>query len=143
MKKPLFNTCLFFLVFVCLTLCFGARAARSEAGLRAGAAERIISPAKPVYLAGCGQNRVSTSVHDDLYAHCLYLAGGGLEVTIVSLDLLGLLLDDVRAVRELLRNRGFDPGGVFIAGTHTHTAPALYEAAKKLLEEDTGAALKP
>jgi hypothetical protein len=112
---------------VCLLLCAGlclcAVSARAEAGLTAGAAVRVITPEKPAYLAGTDGNRIYTSIHDDLYAHCLYLNDGDREVTIVSLDLLGFLYTDVQTLRNILKRRGFNPDNVFIASTHTHTAP--------------------
>jgi len=108
---------------LCTAIYFAALPGWAEAGMKAGAAERVITPVKPAYLAGYDQNRVSSAIHDDLYAHCLYLTDGSQEVTIISLDLLGLFINDVHAIRKLLEKRGFKPDTVFIASTHTHTAP--------------------
>jgi hypothetical protein len=117
------NKFVFVFSILVIGLLFGNQSFASGAGLKAGAAKRSITPTKQVYLAGTGENRISTSVHDDLYAHCVYLNDGNREVTIVSLDLLGFFINDVQAVRNILKKSGFDPAGVFIASTHTHTAP--------------------
>ena len=49
--------------------------------IRAGAAHADITPDLkkhgPVYMAGFGNNRVATAVHDHLYARCLVLSAGG------------------------------------------------------------------
>lgn len=92
------------------------------AGVRAGAAVRKITPAldpgKPVYLAGFGNNRVATGVHDDLYTRCLALKSGGEPVVICAVDSIGLFLDDVEKIRA-----GVPKAKVIVAATHSHQTP--------------------
>ena len=51
------------------------------AALRVGAAQETITPDLkihgPAYLAGFGNNRVATGIHDDLYARCFAVDAGG------------------------------------------------------------------
>jgi hypothetical protein len=90
------------------------------ADMQAGASARKITPSleKPVYLAGFGNNRVATGVHDDLWARCLALRAGGDPVVICAVDLIGLFYDDVAQIRAAA------PGGkVIVAATHVHEGP--------------------
>lgn len=90
------------------------------AELLAGAAARKITPKldRPVYLAGFGNNRVATGVHDDLWARCLALRTGHEPVVLCAVDLIGLFHDDVQMVRAAA------PGArVIVAATHVHQGP--------------------
>lgn len=101
--------------------------APAMAQFRAGAAARVITPdlgAAPAYIAGFGQNRAATGVHDDLHARCLALAAGkDAPVVVCGVDSIGLFFDDVAAVRKAV-GEGF--GGavqVVVAATHSHETP--------------------
>jgi len=90
------------------------------AEMQAGASARRITPSleKPVYMAGFGNNRVATGVHDDLWARCLALHAGGDPVVICAVDLIGLFYDDVAQIRAAV------PGAkVIVAATHVHEGP--------------------
>lgn len=95
-------------------LCFGE--------LRAGAAKKVITPelkaGARVYLAGFGNNRAATGVHDDLYARCLALSTSGKPVVLCGVDSIGLFLEDVQKIRA--RVAGAE---VVVAATHDHEAP--------------------
>jgi hypothetical protein len=73
------------------------------AQMRAGAAKRVITPDLqkhgPVYMAGFGNNRKATGVHDDLYARCVALSAGGRPLAICAVDLIGLCWDDTQRIR--------------------------------------------
>lgn len=91
-----------------------------RAELEAGAAARKITPKldRPVYLAGFGNNRIATGVHDDLWARCLALRTGHEPVVLCAVDLIGLFHEDVKMVRDAV------PGArVIVAATHTHQGP--------------------
>jgi hypothetical protein len=94
--------------------------AQSLAGLEAGAAVRKITPRleRPVYLAGFGNNRVATGVHDDLWARCVALRAGARPVVICAVDLIGLFYDDVAQIRA-----GVAGADVIVAATHVHQGP--------------------
>src|SRR5690348_1863790 len=86
-----------------LAAAFLAGIAAAADPLRAGAAKRVVTPdlAKhgPVYMAGFGNNRVATGVHDDLYARCLAIATGRRPLVICGVDVIGLFSDDVARIR--------------------------------------------
>ena len=91
-----------------------------RAQLEAGAAARKITPRldRPVYLAGFGNNRTATGVHDDLWARCLALRAGGEAVAICAVDLIGLFYDDVARIRAAVPE-----AKVIVAATHVHEGP--------------------
>ena len=71
------------------TLAVTRAAEKSNAGLRAGFAETDITPtvgANPVYMAGFGQNRKATRVHDSLKARAIVLQHAGRKLAIVAVD---------------------------------------------------------
>jgi hypothetical protein len=92
--------------------------------LQVGYAQTIITPslARPVYLAGFGQNRLARSVHDQLYVRVLALHDGDAPLVLVALDLLGLnrphCLEIERRVTEHVPHVR-----VILACTHTHHGP--------------------
>src|SRR3974377_261770 len=104
---------------LCVVTACGSRAQE----LRAGVAKAVITPgvhAGKVYMAGFGNNRVATGVHDDLFVRCLALAAGESTVTMCSADLIGLFYDDVLKVREELRAQAPEVAHLVVASTHDH-----------------------
>ena len=100
------------------------------AGLKAGAAWRKItpdlrenSPHQPVYLAGFGQGRRATGVHDDLFARCLALSTGRPAVVICGVDAIGLFLEDVEKIRAAVRAKAGREVEVIVAANHGHEGP--------------------
>ena len=84
-----------------------AEAEADGAGLEAGFAETDITPkvgGTPVYMAGFGQNRKATGVHDPLKARAVVLKEGERKLALVSIDVVGYSLPNVVAVRR-------QPGG--------------------------------
>ncbi len=95
---------------------------------RAGAAYRVITPdirsdAPPVYIAGFGQNRLATGVHDPLFVRCLAMATGKKPVVLCGVDLIGLFLDDVEKIRQGARTQLGRDLDVVISSTHGHEGP--------------------
>lgn len=92
-------------------------------GALAGAAKRLITPdlkaQGPVYLAGFGQNRVATGVHDDLYSRCFAIqVPPERPLVLCGADSIGLFLEDTDAIRAKV------PGAdVVVAALHHHEAP--------------------
>jgi hypothetical protein len=98
--------------------------------IRAGAAVRVFTPevgpgASPVRIAGFGQGRDATGVHDDLTARALVIETGGATVALVALDLIGFFHDDVVKIRQEVRDRHPEVAvpSILIASTHTHAGP--------------------
>lgn len=96
------------------------------AALRAGAAKATITPdvkSSKVFIAGFGNNRVATGVHDDLYVRCLALGAGDVTLAMCSVDLIGLFYDDVLRVRERERALAPETTLLIVASTHDHEGP--------------------
>ncbi|MEO2088505.1 MAG: hypothetical protein ABGY75_03280, partial [Gemmataceae bacterium] len=95
----------------------------AEPKLAVGFAETDVSPAiggkSPVYLAGYGQNRPATKMHDPIMARAVVLSDGTKKIALVSVDVVGLFLPAVERVREQLK--GFDY--VLVSATHNHEGP--------------------
>ncbi len=73
----------------------------------------------PVYIAGYGQNRRATGVHDPLYARAIVVSDGKKKVAIAAVDVVGLQYPTVQEIRKRLE--GFDY--VLVASTHNHEGP--------------------
>jgi hypothetical protein len=111
-------------LFVVLSWCSLCLCGESSAAgpLLAGFGEADITPklgGKPVYLAGFGQNRKATGVHDPLKARAVVLRHGDRKLALVALDLVGFFHPNVVHVRERLA--GFDY--VLVCSTHQHEGP--------------------
>ena len=103
----------------------GAGASRAAA-LEAGAAKATITPdvkAAKVYMAGFDNNRVATSVHDDLYVRCLALRAGHQTLVLCEADVIGLFYDDVLKVREKVKAQAPEVTQVIVGSSHDHEGP--------------------
>jgi len=104
-------------------LCFAASAiSAAEPPLEAGFGEADITPAigaKPVYLAGFGQNRKATEVLDPLLVRAVVLRHGETKIAIASADLVGLFFTTVQRVRAELSGFTY----VLVSSTHDHHGP--------------------
>ena len=96
--------------------------------MKIGYSQNVITPSldMPVYLAGFGNNRRATTIHDDLYARALSIQDDKSTLVLVALDLIGFFRPDVLQVIETLKVsetfRVLNPQ-VVIASTHTHHGP--------------------
>ena len=112
----------YYVVFLTLVLPI-ALAVGDDSILRVGIARADITPnvkgKAPVWIAGYGQNRRATGVHDPLYATALVLGDGQRQMALVSVDLVGLQYPDVQRIRKKLV--GFDY--VLVSSTHNHEGP--------------------
>jgi hypothetical protein len=110
----------------------GPAASVAATPFMAGAAVRAFTPAvgpdaPPVRIAGFGEGRDATGVHDDLEARALVIEGGGVAVAMVALDIIGLFHDDVVRIREEVRARHPEvvADAILVASTHTHAGPDI------------------
>lgn len=105
-----------------------------EQGLRVGTAEAVITPSLGTFLAGYGNDRKSTGVHDDLYAKAVVISGQGPTgsgqgntVVLVTIDCIGLPFPVVQQIREATRQQippgAFDVDHIVVSSTHTHSGP--------------------
>jgi hypothetical protein len=92
-----------------------------------GIARRIITPGKPVYLAGYGSRteKVSEKYHD-LKATAACFEQDGNRFVVLSADLLCFDERMVKPIKaEVEKQIGLKPEQVLLAATHTHYAPQV------------------
>lgn len=98
------------------------------AGWRAGTASRVITPDRPLWMAGYAvRNRPSEGVGQDLHAKALALEDAeGTRVVLVTMDLLGFRSDWADQVAaKILRETGLTRDRILFNASHTHAGPAL------------------
>ena len=106
------------------------------AGIRAGAAQREITP--PVGLEIQHYYRMSVGVHDPLFARCLYLeSDAGNSVAIVCLDLILGQFDTCDQLREEIRKQTGIPH-TLINFSHNHSSAALGPRGRSRVSNDEG-----
>lgn len=125
MKRSILGACALFGGFLLLSRPVGTAAPDAVAPgavLSVGFGEADITPwigDKPVFLAGFGQNRKATGIHDPLFARAVVLDDGTKRLALASVDLVGFFLPGVESVRRQLA--GFDY--VLVSSTHNHEGP--------------------
>ncbi len=90
--------------------------------LQAGFGEADITPrlgGRPVYMAGFGQNRQASAIHDPLKARAVVLRHGDRRLALVSIDVVGFFHPHVLAVRKRLPGFTY----VLVSSTHNHEGP--------------------
>lgn len=107
-----------------IVLALLAGTASGAEGVRVGFGRADITPevgggSKPVYLAGYGQGREATGVHDPLWARAVVLEDGERRIALVSVDLVGIQHEVTLAVRGRLEGFSY----VLVASTHNHEGP--------------------
>ncbi|MBR2309506.1 MAG: hypothetical protein IKA47_03100 [Oscillospiraceae bacterium] len=94
----------------------------------AGYAAVNITPPFGIPLAGYFVERPMDGVLDDLQIRALALSDGEAKAVILVADLLGIRKVDLDPVRQTISQKlGIPVEAVFIACTHTHTAPQISE----------------
>lgn len=109
-------------LFALSGLLLACHTAIAQNPLEIGIAAVDVSPPvgkKPVYMAGFGQNRVATKIHDPIMARAIVLHDGKQKLAMVSVDVVGLFLPFVDKIRKDLA--GFDH--VMVSATHNHEGP--------------------
>jgi neutral ceramidase len=93
--------------------------------LKAGTGRVDVSPRASMFLWGYPHVvRMSTGIHDPLYATALCLDDGSRRVVSIAVDILyvgAALVDDCR--RRIAARTGIPGSHVLISATHTHSAP--------------------
>lgn len=103
-----------------------ARTAPQPAALRAGTARADITPDMPVALEGYQEPeaRISTGVHDRLYARATAFAAGPKRIVLISCDL-GSFMFGAYFTRLIADRWRLEPDEIFLCATHTHSGPQL------------------
>ncbi len=76
-----------------------------------------------IWLAGFGQGRAATGVHDPIEARAVVVSSGDTSVGIVTLDTVGWFFDDTVAVRDAAAALGADIDLIVVHATHNHEGP--------------------
>ena len=109
------------LAITCLLLPMPSLAAADEP-LLVALGEVDITPdvnAAPVWIAGYGQNRQATGVHDPLLARAVVLRHGDQKIALAAVDLVGLQYPQVQQIRARLDDFTY----VIVSSTHNHEGP--------------------
>jgi len=108
-----------------------AQTAKSTTGWKAGLAKVVITPEKPVWMAGyASRNKPSEGKVQDLYAKALALEDEkGKRLVLVTSDLLGFPrgLTETVAV-QVQRQLGLPRSQLILTSSHTHTGPVLRQS---------------
>ncbi|MHB8900776.1 MAG: neutral/alkaline non-lysosomal ceramidase N-terminal domain-containing protein, partial [Thermoguttaceae bacterium] len=118
-------------LFGCLGLLFvlcGSPVRAAETGmLQVGTGLVDVTPKRwPVSMLGSFSDRQATSAHDPLMVRALVLDDGRTRLAIATCDTCAIPRDLVDQAKELARARtGIAVDRMLIAGTHTHSAPAV------------------
>ena len=110
------------ILFVAACLVYGGLWTSTATAVEAGFGEVDITPdvkAKPVWVAGYGQNRKATEVHDPLYVRCVVLKDGDKKIALAVADVVGLQYDTVQEIRKELSDFTY----VMVSATHNHEGP--------------------
>ncbi len=90
--------------------------------LRAGAAVADITPPLGESVVGGFAPFPATAVHDKLYAKCLVLDDGEIQIALVICDNLGIVREVYDKAREIIGEEGkLPPENILMAATHTHS----------------------
>jgi LmbE family N-acetylglucosaminyl deacetylase len=93
--------------------------------LKCGVKKKNITPPLDIgdlYIAGYATMEAPkvTGVHDPIFARTMVLYDGNTKIALISLEIVGMLLDLGDQVRHRLNAYGFLPKNVFVFATHTH-----------------------
>lgn len=97
-------------------------ATAADPQLSVGFGETDLTPTigkTPVFLAGFGQNRKATKVHDPIMARAVVFSDGQEKIGFVCVDVIGLFLPTVENVRKQLPGFKY----VLVCSTHNHEGP--------------------
>lgn len=97
--------------------------------LRAASCVRSITPvagvnhSDPVYMAGFGNDRQATGVHDEVWARGFVLQNAERKLALVTLDVVGYFYNEVQRIRSLAAQAGFSADAIMVTSTHNHEGP--------------------
>ncbi|MCC6641449.1 MAG: hypothetical protein IT386_09840 [Deltaproteobacteria bacterium] len=99
-----------------------------DAALKAAACKRKITPVvgvnhtDPIYMAGFGNDRRATGVHDDTWVRGVVLESRGKKIALFVLDVIGYFNNEIQTIRSLVDPAlGFD--SITVTSTHQHEGP--------------------
>ena len=96
----------------------------TDCALHVGFGVADVTPPEGLLMAGSLDPRKNRGTTDPLLAKTLYARGGGGEVAIVGLDLIGITRNQAdAAIAEASRRTGIGPDAIIISCSHTHSGP--------------------
>ncbi len=109
-------------------------------GFQVGFARKNISPTAAVPISGItahATDRMSTTLHDTLYASALAVTGSnGETVLLMTWDLQGTYANVLNAIRDLISSEtGVPRENVLMTATHTHSGPSVTSKDVAYMEE--------
>lgn len=114
---------------ICVALMLGSLSATTYAdGWKAGAAKIVITPEKPMWMAGYGgRDRPAEGKQTDLWAKALALEdASGKRAVVLTLDLVGIDRGtSVRITKQLAEQHHLSREQIAICTSHTHCGPAV------------------
>ena len=75
------------------------------------------------WLAGFGNGRAVSSVHDDIWSRTITFRQGDVSLALVSVDLVGYFNDDIQRLNDAVSAAGLDFDHIIVSSTHVHSAP--------------------
>jgi hypothetical protein len=109
-------------VLIGLALLAPACTSAADGPTQVGFGEADVTPELgkgPVYMAGFGQNRKATRIHDPITARAVVIANADRKIALVSVDVVGLFLPTVERIRGRLPGFAY----VLVSATHNHEGP--------------------
>ncbi len=106
-------------------VCPGARHCEDADGdLRVGAGTRAVTPTMDatIYLAGFGQGRPATGVHDDTWVRALVVERGTTRIGLAVIDTVGWFHHDAVRIKVAAQAQQLKLDDVIVVATHTHSA---------------------
>lgn len=106
-----------------------AKYAMKEPGLFAGFGKIKITPDYPCGLGGYGNPaaRLHDAVQEDIYTTCIALTEGDDTILVYTCDVSAISASTANVFRDIISPAiGVPKEKIFIAATHTHSAPAVY-----------------
>jgi hypothetical protein len=108
----------------------------SAAELTVGVAAVNITPPVPYRMEGYFSERLSTGIHDPLWAKALVLRQGTEQMALVFCDLAMVPLDvTTSARRQAEQQTGIPAEKILVAATHSHTGPLFASSLREYLHQ--------
>jgi hypothetical protein len=100
---------------------------KAKHNLKVGVAQTSITPVDAAFIAGGGNNRLFTGVHDSLFVKVLAISDDNNHIAMVSFDCIGMLYSTLQAIRKEVAAQMpasvFNPSHIVMNSTHTHSGP--------------------
>lgn len=105
--------------------------------VKAGVAQKEITPPIGYRMAGYFNERLSTGTHDPLWAKAIVMDDGKQKLAMVFCDLVGVSLNiSTNARAQASQRTGIPVSNILISATHTHTAPLFEGVIRDYLHGD-------